>query len=298
MNNKTGERLIFIISLPRSGSTLLQRILFGHPEIHSTAEPWIMLHPLYALKREGVTAEYVSSLARQGLDDFLMQIPEGEEIYIKAIREMGTVLYNRMLELSGKRFFLDKTPRYYFIIPELYRVFPKAKFIFLLRNPLAVLSSVLSSWFENRIEVLIKRPNYYMDMIKGPHYLIDGIKRLKNDALVIQYEEMVLKPKEIIQQICNEIGIPFYENILNYGLYPAPNGRFGDSIGVYKHNRPVSDSIDKWLKNLATPDLIKFAHEYLDMLGSDVLSNMGYSYEEIKNKLVSQSRLQENLQEK
>ncbi|MCK4649267.1 sulfotransferase, partial [bacterium] len=206
--DKLGKNFIFLISQPRAGSTLLQRILAGHPKIHTTAEPWIMLHPLYALKRNGVEAEYVSLLARQGLDDFLMQVPEGEELYIKALREMVAVLYNRALELSGKSFFLDKTPRYYFIIPELYRVFPKAKFIFLLRNPMAVLSSVLSTWCGNQIQALVKSPNY-IDMTKGPHYLVEGIKKLKEDAIVVHYENLVRRPKEVIQHVCNRIGIPF-----------------------------------------------------------------------------------------
>jgi len=74
---------------------------------------------------------------------------------------MGGTLYNRALEVAGKRFFLDKTPRYYFIIPELKNVFPEAKFIILLRNPLAVLSSILNTWFQNNLQALQKNPNYF-----------------------------------------------------------------------------------------------------------------------------------------
>ena len=250
------------------------------------AEPWVMLHPLYALKKNGIETEYVSSLARQGLDDFLMQVPEGEELYIEALREMAFVLYNRTLELSGKSFFLDKTPRYYFIIPELYRVFPKAKFIFLLRNPMAVLSSVLSTWLGNQIHALVKSPNY-IDLTKGPHYLIDGINKLKEDAIVVHYEELVRKPKEVIQHVCNKIGISFYEDMLDYGQKPAPKGRLGDSVGVHKHKRPVADYIDKWVENLESPDLIEFTYNYLSNLGSELVLSMGYSYQDIKDKLES-----------
>ena len=42
-----GENLIFIISQPRSGSTLLQRMLSGNKDIKASAETWLMLHPLY-----------------------------------------------------------------------------------------------------------------------------------------------------------------------------------------------------------------------------------------------------------
>ena len=36
-------RLVFLLSLPRSGSTLLQRLLAAHPQVHTVAEPWLML---------------------------------------------------------------------------------------------------------------------------------------------------------------------------------------------------------------------------------------------------------------
>ena len=45
-----GENLIFIISQPRSGSTLLQRMLSGNKDIKTSAETWLMLHPLYAVR--------------------------------------------------------------------------------------------------------------------------------------------------------------------------------------------------------------------------------------------------------
>jgi hypothetical protein len=280
--DKLGKGLIFIISQPRAGSTLFQRILSGHPEIHSTAEPWLMLHPLYALKQKGITSEYESSLAKQGTDDFLMQIPEGYSLYVKALREMAFVLYDRAIKLSGKNFFLDKTPRYYFIISELYQVFPKANFIFLLRNPMAVLSSILLSWFENQTHSLVKSYNY-TDLTKAPHCLVEGIRELKEVATVVHYESLVSMPKKTIQHVCNKIGIPFYENMLDYGLNSVPKGRFGDSIGVYKHKRAVINYIDKWIKNLRLPNLIDFAYQYLLDLGPDLISELGYSYKEIKD---------------
>ncbi len=287
--NRLGANLIFLISQPRAGSTLFQRLLAGHPEIHATAEPWIMLHPVYALKAEGIDAEYRSLLAMQGLEDFLMQVPEGIELYKKALRKFGSTLYNRMLELSGKRLFLDKTPRYYHIIPELYSIFPEANFIFLLRNPIAVLSSVLNTWFGNRVNE-VKVPNL-VDLIKGPVCLLDGIKLLKEKAIVVDYESLTRSPETVMHRVCNRIGIPYYQDLLNYGQNPKPEGRFGDSVGVYQHSRPVADNIDKWLKNILSPEHVEFADQYLRTLGSEIVSKMGYKYEELKQKLDSQKRL-------
>ena len=285
-NQILGSDLIFLISQPRAGSTLLQRILGGNREIHTTAEPWIMLHPIYALKKKGLFAEFESNLARQGLEDFLTQVPEGLELYWKALRTMASTLYNRALELSGKRFFLDKTPRYHFIIPELQKVFPKAKFIILLRNPLAILSSTLKTWFQNNPENLKKSHNY-MDIIQGPLNLIKGLQVLKQKAIIVKYEELVEDAENTVKAICYKLGITFQNEMLNYGSKPKPEGRFGDPVGIYQHSCPVTDNIDKWIDNISSPELVEFAFQYLKTLGSEIVSEMGYNFEELKQKLDS-----------
>ena len=105
-----------------------------------------MLPILYALRPYGHSAEYESRLAQAALAEFLQTLPSGTDDYFEAARRMGLYLYQQALAGTGKHYFLDKTPRYYWIIPELQRVFPRATFIILLRNPLAVLCSIINTW--------------------------------------------------------------------------------------------------------------------------------------------------------
>ena len=128
-----GEGLIFMISQPASGSTMLQRILGNHSQIHTLNEPWLMLHPLYALRGRGHEAEYDARAGWLRLKEFLKHVPAGNEAYLEGVRRMCAYLYDCALAPTGKRFFLDKTPPYYFIIPELQETFPDARIIFLLR---------------------------------------------------------------------------------------------------------------------------------------------------------------------
>ena len=139
--NKSENRLIFLISLPRSGSTLLQRILGGHDSVFTAGESWLMLHPLYALKHDRIQADYEPKYAEIALREIINQFPEKDEIFYKAVRRYSLTFYDQALENSGKSFFLDKTPRYYMILNDLIRVFPNAHYVFLFRNPMAVLSS-------------------------------------------------------------------------------------------------------------------------------------------------------------
>jgi GT2 family glycosyltransferase/Flp pilus assembly protein TadD len=194
------------------------------------------------------------------------------------------MLYNRALSVSRKRIFIDKTPRYYYIIPELKKVFPKAKFILLLRNPLAVLSSVLHTWFENKPEALIKSVNY-LDVIKGPFLLSYGIKLLREEAIIVKYEDLVKNTENTIKGLCAKLGIIFQNEMLVYREKQKPNGRFGDSVGINKHVKAVSNYIDRWVVNLQSPTLYEFSMKYLETLGPDLFDQLGYRYEEIKSKI-------------
>ena len=276
------ENLIFLISQPRSGSTLLQRVLGGHSQIHTTAEPWIMLHPLYALKKQGVESEFSFRDAVIGWEDFVSQLPAGEEDYIEALRRMGGYLYRRVLEPTGKKFFLDKTPRYYFIIEELKRVFPKAKFIFLLRNPLAVLASVLETWIKQDWPRLAL---HRFDLLKAPQLLLNGIRSLNEQALVVRYEDFVRHPEDRLKEICDRLHIPFEKEILRYGDFQAPVGRMGDPVGVQRYRAPSAERLDKWTERLQSAERRLLAEVYLQFLGRETVSAMGYDYDRLQNKL-------------
>lgn len=275
--DREGAQLIFVIGPPRSGSTLLQRILGGHPEIHTVAEPWFMLHTLYGLRWGGIETEYHAGLAREALRDFLDQLPEGEATYLAAIREMAAVLYGTSLATSGKRLFLDKTPRYHYIAGDLPRVFPKAKFIFLLRNPLAVLASVLDSWFGNNPKALKGATDHMRDLHDAWRNILVAMARVGEAGITIRYEDLVSDPLPTVEKLCAHLGIAPTPQMIEYGASAPPKGRMGDSIGVPKHRAPVTDSLDKWLDTLARPDCFDAAKSYLDHLSSnDVLARLGY----------------------
>ena len=278
------SHIIFLISLPRSGSTLLQRILGGHASIHTTAEPWVMLHPLHAFKTNKIKSVFDENLAAAATQDFLSTIPENMELYFQAVRAYGLTLYNRALEISGKELFLDKTPRYYSIIPELSQTFPNSRFIILLRNPLAVMSSVLQTWFRNDPQILSTTANQ-RDLIDGPRLLLDGITMLENKAHVVHYEQLVSEPEMVIRSLCDYLEISYSDEMLDYGNREAPRGRFGDNVGINRHKKPVSDSINSWRKNLTSPTLRQYAVDYLHRLGHDTVARMGYDFDAIASTL-------------
>lgn len=277
-----GQNLVFLISQPRAGSTMTQKILGNHKKIHTVSEPWILLPNLYPLNYDEFKAEYNSKLGKIGWNSFFQELPENEETYYQGLRLMYSHIYGCALKQTGKKIFLDKTPRYYYIIPEIYRTFPQATFIILLRNPLAVICSIITTWVKNKWSDL-KVLKY--DLIRGPHLLLEGIKKLENSCLVVHYEEIIDNPAKEFTKICQGIGIKFYPEMIEYGVSNSIKWRFGDKGLVYEKTRPDSDNVDKWILSLKNPQIWQAASDYLELLGDEIVTQMGYSYEELRETL-------------
>lgn len=285
-----GENLIFLLSQPRGGSTLLQQILGNHPEIHTIPEPWIALPALYTLYTHKIDRDYNTPyslyFARTAIEDFVRRLPKGEEDYIEGVRLMYEHLYNRAMEGSGRKFFLDKGPRYYHIMPELGCVFPEASYIILLRNPLAVLISIFNTWIGTR-DRLGRLYEFKHDLLHGPRHLIEGAKLLGERCIVVRYEDLLKSPEAEIGKICGKLRIEFFHEMLNYDVKEKYIGSLGykEQRDDYKLGRPDAANIDRWVLSLREPQVWRMAGDYLDYLGEDLLGRMGYHYADLRRLL-------------
>lgn len=280
----TSENLIFLVSQPRSGSTMLQHILAGQPQIHTTAEPWIMLHPIYALRSQGYEAEYDAQLAQEALQDFYGALPGGQEQYEEAIRQMALYLYGAAAQQAGKRLFLDKTPRYYLILSDLARILPQAKFILLFRNPLAVLNSLLNSSVKGRWVLLARYKN---DLLLAPELLLKAADALQERAYVVHYEELVTEPQKEVTALCSWLGLTYQPQMLDYGRNPPLQGAMGDPAASQKYALPSTERLDNWLDLAKDPQTRHFAQSYLQALGPDLVGRLGYDYAGLSQQLAS-----------
>lgn len=276
--NDEGKNLIFLISQPRSGSTLTQRILGSHPEIHTQSEPWALLLPLHAFKPENIHAAFDADLYTTALNGFIETVPGGKNAYTDAISKVYSSLYTAIAKNNSKRFFLDKTPRYYYIIEELKNYFPLAKFIFLWRNPAAVISSVINSWTK---ESWYRLAWHKDDLLVAPDQMISGIDLLGNDAFSLNYEDLISEPSQQMQLLCNYLGIEFIEKMIYYGKANTISWEFGDQKTISEKEGPDSNHADIWVSGLKSAQLWRVVKDYIELLGSDTISKMGYSQQTI-----------------
>jgi hypothetical protein len=278
--NEAGGNLIFIVCQPRSGSTLLQNMLRGHPRIHTLPEPWFMLHLLYGWRSDGLTAEYDARIAHSALVGYLSATGRGKDLYIEAIRAAAVRLYDAALAPSGKRFFLDKTPRYYLIVDELREVFANARFIFLVRNPLAVLASILhqldGDW------TALRQPDRMHDLVTAPRNIVRATDMPHDRWTLVRYEDLVHDPDETLSRMLRELDI---DEVRGLTTYRAIESTLGDTKSVRKHSAPVDDYIDRWRRDLSESDKSDLARSYLNELGEVVLDGLGYSYRELSDQI-------------
>lgn len=95
----------------------------------------------------------------------------------------------------------------------------------------------------------------------------------------MHYEKLLQSPEQEMSRLCQCLGIQFVPSMLELGVGGADEWQFGDKKNPYKSVKPNDQNIDKWKKELENPQVWRFANDYLELLGSDTLSQMGYSYE-------------------
>lgn len=271
---------IFIISLPRAGSTLLNRLLASHSMVASHAEPWLMLPLVYLSDRDAVRACYSHSATSRAINDIRRTLSDAGGDWQRHIGFFARGIYQELAVAAGKaqaRYFIDKTPRYHLIVEHLAEIFPAAKFIVLARNPLACLASGIETWGKGRLVL----HGQMIDLWEGPKNLAFAVKRLGTRAHLIRYEDLVREPEATQRELLRFLEVP-YEPLHTNLEKKLMFGTMGDPTGVAKYGSYISQvSLEKYVQVLGTWYRRRFSLRYLERLDPDHVETMGYRYADI-----------------
>ena len=290
-----GDNLVFLLSMPRSGSTLLSMMLGSHPEICCPPEPWIVLTVAEYLELGKVKSmPYGREWAEIATMEFLLN-PErkrrgalgtffhaaGEAAGLNPVTAARGVLqsaYQMHLDTSDKSVFIDKTPRYYIVLGLIDEIFPQAKKILLLRNPLDVFASYKSTWGNTRSIFTPEGVSVHTrDFCEGLFTLADYTATSKNDVLVLRYEELANDPESSLRSACEFADIDFsnamltyYENMVLIEEYRQST--VGDPISSSQPKPTNNRTVNAWEKRLARADI----QALIDVVGIQIFERMGY----------------------
>jgi len=253
----------------------------SHNEIASISEPWLLLPFLYAQKQYGTLAEYAHSGVYRAINTFINNLPGKQEDYNAELKKFFVALYEKQCT-NNETYFLDKTPRYYLIIPEIAQLFPNAKFVFLFRNPIQIMSSIMETWCNSTFKGI---HSYDIDLKRGPELLSQGYQLLKDKAYAFQYEQFVTNPEKYTTELCNYLNIPFIPEMLDNFSKQNTKGTMGDPNGTKKYKEIETQSLDKWTKTFNTIYRKKQAKKYINHLDEGHLQHQGYNRNDLLSSL-------------
>ena len=224
---------IFVLGLPRAGSTLIEQILSSHSQIDGTSELPNILALSQKLRRS-------SSYPVKGYPEVMKSISEAE------CREFGdSYIEETKIHRQGAAYFIDKMPNNFRHIALIKLILPNAKIIDARRDPMGCCFSGFKQLFAEGQEFsysLEDIGNYYVDYIK----LMDHWdKVLPGFVLRVNHEDVVDNLEQEVRRILNFCGLPFEESCLRF-YETERNVKTPSSEQV---RQPIfRDGVDQWRK--------------------------------------------------
>tara|TARA_B110000008_G_C16970932_1_gene563846 strand:- start:1470 stop:3890 length:2421 start_codon:yes stop_codon:yes gene_type:complete len=203
---------IFIVGMPRSGTSLLEQILSNHSKISGAGELTKISElksKLISTRQEITKDNHVKTYFNENLIKEL-----SSEIKNDAGKEYISFL-KKYLE-KGKKYVTDKMPGNYINIGFIKLILPKAKIINIERNPMDNCFSLFSLRFNRGhefsydLEMLGKNYNLYQDLMNFWN------KEFNNDIYNIKYESLVENIEKETRKLLNYCNLNFEENCINF----------------------------------------------------------------------------------
>ena len=196
---------IFIVGLPRAGSTLIEQILAAHSQVDGTLElPNILAlsHRLRGRRRLSEKSAYPEILRELPPDKFA---------------EMGAdYIENTRLHRQSAPFFTDKMPNNFRHIGLIHLILPNAKIIDARRHPMACCFSGFKQLFAEGQEFtysLEDMGRYYRDYVDLMRHW-DSV--LPGRILRVQYEDMITDFEAQVHRLLDFCGLPFEASCLEF----------------------------------------------------------------------------------
>jgi len=245
-----GPRLVIVAGPPRGGSTMLQRMISAHPQVHTTSEPWLLLPLAYVGVDQDWPATYNGRTFRRAFNTFVETLPNGWDDYWLAAGNAARELYRKQMPDDASTWFLDKTPRYYLILDQIARMLPEAVVILLARHPLAVLDSVRRTW---NYKTTLGMAKNRLDLVEWPARLADARDAGRAGWHYLQYETLVSQPEATMRQVCEWLSLSWNPAMIDLPTLDQPQFKLGlltngnsypDRLGLGDEDRVVGEIAD------------------------------------------------------
>lgn len=269
-----GSRLIFVGGAARSGTTLVQNMLDCHPDICGAPE-FHHLPDFVHLRRRihhNISKKWI---------DIICTYNEVDQAIASLAEELLLPLANK----HNCKYLSEKTPANVLVFPDLVTLFPHAKFIHVIRDPRAIIASLLQVGKRSRQKG--GKGNWYNSTLPGAIYYVKQCMRAglqvsttgSNRVLTVRYEDLVSDPRKETRKICQFLNLNWHEEM----IYPENVRHLGEKAQCneiwYDQNsfnrNPESTRISNWKNQLSWMQIIMIAASFKDF---DELAKYGYQF--------------------
>jgi len=199
---------VFIAGMPRAGTTLLHSVLCKAGLFPPMPETHFFSRVARGLPASGFTEAQYAQIVRklrdiEGMDgdpDTIRKLPTKKEIFEHVVGSF---------EDEPRGTFLEKTSAHIFFYREILQYYPDARFVFLVREPKNVISSLMELGTLKRKTVIHLAVRYNRIAVQ--------VIRLRDEpnATVLRYEDLANEPATAVAQVCRFLGIHFNPEVLN-----------------------------------------------------------------------------------
>ena len=275
---------IIVLGMPRSGTTLLRRILDGHSAICAPGETF-----LFRAASRFLESEKIAFGIDYGVLGGLKPLGFTEEIILDGLRDLTFGFYEELARKAGKRRWAAKTAVDSFYAAAIERLCAdRVQFVCMLRHGLDVACSLKE--FSDELYGYIAELRPYVQRHARPleafaHAWIDVTSSLlalaKNNpqtAFVLRYEDLIASPESTLSRLFDFLGEHWDPSLLQ-GAFETKNVVGLGDWKTYATRELRSDSIERWKK------LPEEMVGRLAAIANPTLAACGYSPVEEKSKL-------------
>lgn len=276
--------IFFIIGRPRTGTTLLQSLFDAHPNV---SIPWECQFVLNLFPRYGnitrwtreILAGFYSDLLKQWqfsswnidhnrLEAELMAC-EGAYTY----RQICQVVYLNYISFYAKEsvsLIGDKNHGYTIYTDRLRKIYPDARFVYILRDYRDNFHSVKRVDFEVPVVSLVvyKWKYFYKKALQAS-------RKYPESFFFIRYEDLVTEPELYFRKLCEFLGIPYNSEVFDFYKMKGKAGEIYPAEVLEKHHKSLFNPINTsrlglWKKSMSETQVRiadQVAGEFADQAG-------------------------------
>lgn len=277
-DESTTSAPVFVVGMPRSGTTLLSSALNAHPsisiapELHYFTQHWPRCEA--ALQPGGNGAHWLvdALLQTAEFDDLGLDVHDREAVHtlLPPAGAGHAEVYLAFLRVyaarHGKSVVGEKTPAYLLRVPTLHSLFPRARFVCIVRDPRDVsLSWRTASWRGTAAYHALLWRHFYRAAVLHRADLGEAF-------LMVRYEDLLSDTARVLARCCQHVGVDFDPDMLTFHAGGQRNFDPVREPWKAKATQPVDPSNSGRWRTSLTPE----ETATLDWLAGEEMADAGY----------------------